>query len=96
MTFTEKGFQTAVNFGGAALALSVVLNIYFVMRNREVYRDQVQSEQRFQLLMVQEQALEGATREFVARAGSDPKLAEILQRYQIIGSASQQPIQVKP
>jgi 3'-phosphoadenosine 5'-phosphosulfate (PAPS) 3'-phosphatase len=96
MTITEKDIQTAVNFGGAALALSVVLNIYFVMRNREVYRDQLQSEVRFQQLMVQEQALEGVAREFVSRAGSDPKLAEILQRYQIIGNTSQQPAQVKP
>jgi hypothetical protein len=96
MTITEKNIQTIVNFGGAALALSVVLNIYFVMRNREVYRDQLQSEIRFQQLMVQEQALENVTREFVARAGSDPKLAEILQRYQIIGAAHQQPAQVNP
>ncbi|HUK81756.1 MAG TPA: hypothetical protein VLZ12_03905 [Verrucomicrobiae bacterium] len=96
MTITEKGFQTAVNIGGAVLALSVVLNVYFVMRNREVYRDQVQSEMRFQQLVLQEQAYEGVAREFATRAGMDPRVAEILQRYQIIGATTQPPAQVKP
>jgi len=96
MTITEKNFQAAVNFGGLLLAISVVLNIYFVMRNREVYRDQIQTDQRYQQLLIQEQALEGVTREFVAHAANDSKITEILQRYELISVAPQQPLQVKP
>jgi hypothetical protein len=96
MTLTENNFQAAVKLGGIALALSVVFNIYLVMRNREVYRDQVQGDLRFQQMMLQEQAMEGVAREFIALAAKDAKIAEILQRHQIIGGAMQQPQQVKP
>ena len=93
---TENNFQAAVKFGGIALGLSVVCNIYLVLRNREVYRDQVRSDLRFQQMMLQEQAMEGVAREFVALATKDAKIAEILQRYQIIGGAAQPSPQVQP
>ena len=40
--------------------------------------------------------MEGVAREFVALATKDAKIAEILQRYQIIGGAAQPPPQVQP
>jgi hypothetical protein len=95
MQITEKSFQAAVNIGGIALAVSIIGNIYLVMRNREVYRDQMQTELRFQQLMLQQQAMEGVTREFLSLAAKDARIAEILQRYQIIGG-KQEPQQVKP
>jgi hypothetical protein len=91
MTLTENNFQAAVKCGGIALALSMVANIYLVMRNREVYRDQVQAERTFQELLVKEQTMEGLAREFIALAGKDAQIAEILQRHQII-SQEQKPV----
>jgi hypothetical protein len=88
MTITEKQFQTVVQYGGIILALSIIGNLYFVLRFREVYRDRVRADQQLQQLALRQQAFEGVLREFIPQAANDPKVAEILQRYQIIGSTS--------
>jgi len=88
MTITEKKFQTMVQCGGIALAICVVANLYLVLRYRELYRDRVRTDERFQQLMVQRQAFEGVLREFIPRVSRDLKVAEILQRYQIVGGTA--------
>ena len=94
MTISEKDFQAIVQFGGIALAICIIANLYFVMRYREVYRDRMRAEQEFQQTMQQVQktmpqlqVLENVIRGFVPRAATDPKVAEILQRYQVIVAA---------
>ena len=84
MTISEKGFQIAVKYGGMVLAISIVGNVYFVLRFREVYRDRLRAEQRVQQLAAQQQIFEGVIREFVPRAVHDPKIAGILERDQVI------------
>jgi len=85
MQLNESNFQMAVKFGAVALAISVLANIYLVMRYREVYRDLVRGEQQFQQLLLQQQSIEGVLREFLPRAATDVKVAEIFQRHQILG-----------
>src|SRR2546426_7735141 len=91
MQINEKNFQMAVKYGGAVLAISAVFNVYSVMRHFEVVRDLARNEQRSEQLMPQimrqQQALNGVINEFLSRAATDPKVAKILQRHQILGSA---------
>lgn len=94
MTITEKNFQTIVQFGGIALAVCLIGNLYFVLKYREAYRDKVQAELQLQQMVQQAQGavpqlqvFENVVRGFIPRATSDPKVAEILQRYQVIGGA---------
>ncbi len=89
---TEKNFQMAVRCGSVLLAVSIIANLYSVLRYREIYRDRVQAELRLrdprvQQLVLQEQAFENVLREFISRAPSNPQIAEILRRYQVIGGA---------
>lgn len=88
---TEQRFQQTVKWGGLALAVAAVANLYFVLRYREVYRDATRVEQAYpqQLasLNLQQQALEGAIREFASKAGSDPRVIEILRRYGLVAAA---------
>jgi hypothetical protein len=84
---TEDKFQNAVKYGGIALGIAAILNLYFVLKYREVYRDRVRAEQQFQQMLMQQQELEGVLQEFAQRAPKDPQVAEILRKYQIIGSA---------
>ena len=83
----DTPLQIAVKYGGILLAISVIGSLYLVLRFREVYRSRVQVDLRVQQLVVRQQALEGLLREFIPRAANDHKVAEILQRYQIIGGA---------
>jgi hypothetical protein len=90
MKITERQFQALVQCGGIALAICVVANLYLVLRYRELYRDRVQTELRFQQLatgtvLAQRQAFESVLREFIPRAAQDAKVGEILQRHQILG-----------
>ena len=96
MNVTEKNFEAVVKFGGMALAVSVVLNLYLVMRNREVYRDQVRTELGYQQAVVKAQALEGVIREFAARAATDANIAEILRREPAIGGGASQSAGARP
>jgi TRAP-type C4-dicarboxylate transport system permease large subunit len=94
MTITERNFQAIVQLGGIALAICIIANLYFVMRFREVYRDRMRAELEFQQAMQQVQktmpqlqVFENVIRGFIPRAATDPKVAEILQRYQVIVAA---------
>jgi hypothetical protein len=88
---TDTGFQHLAKWGGVALALAAVSNIYCVLRYREVYRDATRIEQAYpqQLatLNLQQQALEGVIREFASKAGGDPQVVEILRRYGLVAVA---------
>lgn len=88
MKLTEANFQMVVKCGGIALVLSAVISVWVVLKYRETYRDRQQSDQRFQQLALQQQALQGLLQDCLVRAKSDPKVLEILQRNQLIGTSS--------
>lgn len=83
---TEKIFQAAVRYGGIALALGAVLNIWVVLRHVEVYRDASRAETQFQQLALRQQILQGVLQDFSARANSDPHIAEIFKKVQVTGA----------
>jgi len=83
----EKMFQVAVKYGGIALAVCVVLNIWVVMRHVEIYRDATRADAQFQQLLIQQQALQGVLQEFAARASSDTEIAAIFRRAQAMSGA---------
>jgi type IV secretory pathway TrbD component len=93
---TENSFQTAVNCGSVALVACVVLNIWVVMRNVEVYRDATRADVKFQQLAVREQVLRSVLQDFAARANSDPQIAEIFRRAQTVGSTNAVPTNLNP
>ena len=74
----EKRFQQWVRYGGAALALSLVGNLYFVLRNIELHRDAAQSDRQAQMMTVKTQIMETVLQEFSTRAGRDANIARIL------------------
>jgi hypothetical protein len=86
MKLTEENFQIAVKVGAVLLAISTVANVYFLLRHREVYRDQIKAEAAIQqqspVMLMQQQALEGILREFALRAASNTEIAAIFHRYQ--------------
>jgi len=91
MTITEKKYQMLVQWGGIVLAVSVIFNVYFVLRFREVHRDRGLADQKLQqvqrsqqVLLQQQQAFENVLRGFAARMNTDPKVVEIFRRHQII------------
>lgn len=81
----EVRFQQAIKWGGIALAVAVVANVYFVLRYREVYRDAARLESTYgrdlAVLNAQQQALDGVLRDFAAKASNDPRVAEVFRRY---------------
>jgi len=79
---TERNFQTAVQYGSIVLGISVVFNIYVVMRYVEVYRDAVRADAQYQQVVVREQALQGLLQDFAVRANNDPQLAQIFRKAQ--------------
>ncbi|MEI6084387.1 MAG: hypothetical protein WCS70_08810 [Verrucomicrobiota bacterium] len=85
---TETRFQQLVKWGGLALLLAAVGNIFFVLRYREAYRDATRIEQvypqQLATLNLEQQALEGVIRDFAGKAGTDPRVAEILRRYGLV------------
>jgi len=85
---TETRFQQFVKWGGLVLAVAAVSNIYFVLRYREVYRDAARVDQvypqQLATLNVQQQALEGVVRDFATKAGTDPRVVEILRRHGLV------------
>lgn len=87
MKLTENNFQMIVRYGGIALLVSGIASVYLVMRHVELYRDAARADQQYQIMALRQQALQGVLQDFVARANSDPGLAEILQRGQIIVAA---------
>ena len=87
MTITEEKFQTAVKYGGIALAVCLAANFYLVLKYREAYRDKAFADRRFQQLVLEQQSIEEILHGCIAQAGTDPQLAEILRRHQLIGGA---------
>jgi hypothetical protein len=79
---TEKTFQDVVRYGGIALAISAVLNIWVVMRHVEIYRVAARADAQAQQLALREQAEQGVAQEFAARANNDPQIAAIFRRMQ--------------
>ncbi len=79
---SEKNFQAIVKYGPIALGLCLLLNIWAVMRYREVYRDAIKSEVKLQQLATGEQIAQAVVQEFAARANSDSHIAEIFRQAQ--------------
>ena len=79
---TEKTFQAVVTYGTTALVISVILNIWVVMRHVEVYRNAARADAAVQQLVLRQQALQGVAQEFAARANNDPQIAGIFKRVQ--------------
>ena len=85
---TERNFQTAVQYGSIVLGISVVFNIYVVMRYVEVYRDAVRADAQYQQTVLRQQALQGPLQDFAARANNDPQLAQIFRKAQTANPAA--------
>jgi hypothetical protein len=84
---TEQRFQDIVRYGGIALGLGVVLNIWVVMRHFEIYRDAARTDGQVQQMMLREQILQGVVKDFAARENSDPNIAEIFKKAQTMSAA---------
>ena len=84
----ERNFQTAVQYGSIVLGISLVFNIYVVMRYVEVYRDAVRADAQYQQLVIRQQALQGLLQDFAVRANNDPQLAQIFRQAQSANSAA--------
>ena len=88
---TEKKFQLLVRYGSIVLGISLILNIWVVMRNVEVYRDATRAETQTEQMALRGQILQGVVQEFAARANSDPHIAEIFRRAQGSGAPGAAP-----
>jgi len=88
---TERNFQTAVQYGSIVLGISVVFNIYVVMRYVEVYREAVRADAQLQQMVVREQAIQGVLQDFAARANNDPQIAKTFRQPQTVNSAAAVP-----
>jgi biopolymer transport protein ExbB/TolQ len=88
---TEKTFQLMVRYGSIALGISLIFNIWVVMRNVEVYRDATRVEMQAKQMARREQILQEVVQDFAARANSDPQLAEIFRRAQRTSAPSAAP-----
>jgi hypothetical protein len=82
---TEKTFQLMVRYGSIALGICLILNIWLVMRNVEVYRDATRADTQTEQMALRGQILQGVVQDFAARANSDPHIAEIFRRAQGTG-----------
>ena len=78
----EKTFQAVVRYGPIALGLCLLLNVWAVLRYREIYRDSIQAEVQLQQVAAGEQIAQGVLQDFAARANSDPHIAEIFRQAQ--------------
>ena len=87
MRITEKTFQSAARYGGIVLGIAAILNLYLILRYREVYRNRAIAEMQFQRTVLQQQAFEGALQAVLQLAPKDPQVVEILRKYQIVGGA---------
>ncbi len=88
MPLSEQRFQAGLKYGGLVLAMSVVLNVYFVMRHFEIYRAAQRADRQVQILMQQQQLVQSVLQEFRSRAVTDTKVREILQRHQMLPAAN--------
>ncbi|HVM59456.1 MAG TPA: hypothetical protein VMV72_01190 [Verrucomicrobiae bacterium] len=85
---TEKNFQVAVQYGSIVLTISVIFNIYMVMRYVEVYRDATRADVQLQQMVLREQAIQGLVQDFAVRANTDPQIAQIFRQAQAQAQAA--------
>ena len=78
----EKNFQMVVKFGPIVLGLCLLLNIWGVMRYREIYRDAVNAEVQLQQAEIKQQLAQAVLQDFAAHANSDAHIAEIFKQAQ--------------
>jgi hypothetical protein len=83
---TEQRFQDFIRYGGIALGLCVVLNIWAVMRHFEVYHDAARVDRQAQEMVLREQVLQGVVKDFAAQANNDSHITEILNKMQTTGA----------
>ena len=88
---TDRNFQTAVQYGSIVLGISVVFNIYVVMRYVEVYRDAVRADAQVQQMVLRQQAIQGLLQDFAARANNDPQIAQIFRQPQTVNPGAAVP-----
>jgi hypothetical protein len=89
---TERNFQTAVQYGSIVLGISVVFNIYVVMRYVEVYRDALRADAQLPAVAgMREQAIQGLLQDFAVRANNDPQIAQIFRQAQTTNAAAAAP-----
>jgi hypothetical protein len=84
----EKTFQAAVRYGSILIVVGLIVNVWVVMRNVEVYRDAGKAEVKLQQLMLQQQALQGVLQEFATRSSTDPEIAGIFKRAQAMSGST--------
>src|ERR1035437_1255073 len=82
----EKTFQAVVRYGPIALGLCLLVNVWAVMRYREIYRDAIKAEVQVQQAAGGEQIAQGVLQEFAARASSDTHIAAIFRQAQAPGA----------
>ena len=94
---TEKHFQAAVQYGSIVLGISVIFNIYVVMRHVEVYRAATRADAQVQQMVLRDQAIQGLLQDFAARANTDAQIAQIFKQAQAVNSsATAAPNTVRP
>lgn len=89
-SMSEKNFQAVVKYGPIVLGVCVLLNIWTVMRYREVYRDTIKTEIQVQQLATGEQIAQAVLQDFAARASNDTHIAEIFRQVQAQAQAQAQ------
>jgi len=87
MRMNEKTFQAVVRYGPIALGLCLLLNVWAVLRYREIYRDAIKAEVQLQQVAAGEQLAQGVLQEFATHANSDPHIADIFRQAQAPGGA---------
>ena len=90
----EKNFQLVVKYGPIILGGCLLLNVWVVLRYREIYRDATKAEVQLQMTAAQEQALQGTLQDFAARANNDARIAEIFRQAQQAMNAGTKPTPV--
>jgi uncharacterized membrane-anchored protein YhcB (DUF1043 family) len=87
----ERIFQAVVRYGGIALVIGLILNIWAVIWHVEAYRKAARAETEVQQLAMREQALQAVAQEFAARANNDPQIAGIFKRVQAMAGLGAAP-----
>jgi hypothetical protein len=89
-----------VRIGGLLLAGCILADGLFVFRYALAYRAMTQEAQRTgrqaPALIAQQRVMEALVTEFVARANSDPKIADILHRHGVSAKALTESKEIQP
>jgi hypothetical protein len=80
----------AIKYGSILLFVCALVNVYLVMRYRELYTKAGEAEQVAQRYLLQQRAVEGVLRDFSARAANDATIMQILRRAQEASNAARQ------